>query len=394
MTATAHRFHSIEADGPWTSPPFPAAERRHIVQGVIGGYLMGRPRWATDLDGNFIYGLDAKGKEMKSAPAYAPSLSRKRQHATKQRMTMADIKHAAKSAGSPYFDRGSVRFFGGDTNSGPYVGTGGIYFAQSNNAGHRVKHVTLEPFRINTVQEAASHTAAREQAKVLARSSSQHHATKALKNKPISTEPKRATKKSLLPASHSEWKLGHIEHHGDCSITFHADYGRGHYQVRCAGKGHVGSPKTLSEARSIARLQGEGARGSARHATKKSPAQLQREIDEVIARPSGTQPLLRGPGLWHDRTREAREQIRKERGASSKSRGSHSTVKCPSPDHPLYPELRHIRQVAHDTGYAASQLAQEAERAFRSGDCEKAAEYLEAAKRVIAKERRKKPKKR
>lgn len=78
MTATAYRFHSIEADGPWTSPSFPPAERRHIVQGVIGGHIMKRPRWAEDLDGNFIYGLDAKGKEMKAAPTTS------RHHATKK----------------------------------------------------------------------------------------------------------------------------------------------------------------------------------------------------------------------------------------------------------------------------------------------------------------------
>jgi len=70
MAMHAYRFHSIEADGPWTSEPFPAAERRHIVQGVIGGFLSGRPRWATDIDGTFIYGLDAKGKEMKAAPVH------------------------------------------------------------------------------------------------------------------------------------------------------------------------------------------------------------------------------------------------------------------------------------------------------------------------------------
>ena len=69
---TTYRFRTIEADGPWTSPPFPPAERRHIVQGVIGGFIMGRPRWAEDLDGNFIYGLDAKGTETKAASAYAP----------------------------------------------------------------------------------------------------------------------------------------------------------------------------------------------------------------------------------------------------------------------------------------------------------------------------------
>jgi hypothetical protein len=87
------------------------------------------------------------------------------------------------------------------------------------------------------------------------------------------------------------------------------------------------------------------------HATKKkSAAQLQREIDEALANPA---------------------------------------VKCPSPEHPLYPELRHIRQVAHDTSWGASQLAKDAEEAFRNGDCVKAAVMLEAAKRAIAKERRK-----
>jgi hypothetical protein len=70
--ATPYRFCSIEADGPWTSPPFPAAARRHIMQEVIGGFIMGRPRWTEDLDGNFIYGLDAKGKELKFAPTYTP----------------------------------------------------------------------------------------------------------------------------------------------------------------------------------------------------------------------------------------------------------------------------------------------------------------------------------
>jgi len=76
MTAivTAYQFHSIEADGPWTSLPFPPADHRHIVQGVIGGFLMGRPRWATDTDGRFLYGLDAKGKELTASPTVsAPS---------------------------------------------------------------------------------------------------------------------------------------------------------------------------------------------------------------------------------------------------------------------------------------------------------------------------------
>jgi hypothetical protein len=59
-----------------------------------------------------------------------------------------------------------------------------------------------------------------------------------------------------MAVSRKAWRNGHLEHHGACQITFHADYGRGHYQVRCAGKGHVGSPKTLTKARSLARKAG------------------------------------------------------------------------------------------------------------------------------------------
>lgn len=68
MSTSAFRYHSIEPEGLWTSEPFPPAERRQIVQGVIAGFLTGHPRWATDLEGNFIYGLDAKGKELSAAP--------------------------------------------------------------------------------------------------------------------------------------------------------------------------------------------------------------------------------------------------------------------------------------------------------------------------------------
>lgn len=81
MTLIAHRFHSIEDDGPWESPPFPPADRRHIVQGVTAGYLTGHPRWAESLDGTFLYGLDAKGREMTSAPSVRTPTSR--HHATR-----------------------------------------------------------------------------------------------------------------------------------------------------------------------------------------------------------------------------------------------------------------------------------------------------------------------
>jgi len=86
MSKREFRYHSIEPEGLWTSEVFGPSDHRHIVQGVIGGWLGGRPRWATDLDGKFIYGLDAKGKEMKSAPkAHAT-----RRHATKKGSMSAD----------------------------------------------------------------------------------------------------------------------------------------------------------------------------------------------------------------------------------------------------------------------------------------------------------------
>jgi len=103
MTTTAYCFRSIEADGPWTSPPFPSAERRHIVQGVIGGFIMGRPRWAEDLDGNFIYGLDAKGKETKAAAAYAPKPTPRRRGANKPK-TAAQLERERKRARKEQLD--------------------------------------------------------------------------------------------------------------------------------------------------------------------------------------------------------------------------------------------------------------------------------------------------
>ena len=102
MALIAHRFHTIEADGPWTSPPFSPAERRHIVQGVIGGFIMGRPRWAEDLDGNFIYGLDAKGKEVKAAPTYAPEPTPRRRGKNKPKGT---VQHATRKKSPAQLDR-------------------------------------------------------------------------------------------------------------------------------------------------------------------------------------------------------------------------------------------------------------------------------------------------
>ena len=130
MAMHAYRFHSIEADGPWTSEPFPAAERRHIIQGVIGGFLSGRPRWATDIDGTFIYGLDAKGKEMKAAPVHHATMktvktvtvtAKKKSPAQLQREIDEALagKGAAASEGLTPAQRAYVVLFEQDVNNHP-----------------------------------------------------------------------------------------------------------------------------------------------------------------------------------------------------------------------------------------------------------------------------------
>ena len=103
MTAIEYRFHSIEADGFWVSPPFPLTDRRQIVQGVIGGFIMGRPRWAEDLDGNFIYGLDSTGKEMKAAATYAPKPTPKRRGKNKPK-TAAQLERERAQARKEQLD--------------------------------------------------------------------------------------------------------------------------------------------------------------------------------------------------------------------------------------------------------------------------------------------------
>ena len=67
-TMVAYRFHSIEPFGLWSSEAFPAADYPAIVRGVIAGHLSGHARWATALDGTFIYGLNADGAVMSRAP--------------------------------------------------------------------------------------------------------------------------------------------------------------------------------------------------------------------------------------------------------------------------------------------------------------------------------------
>ena len=61
----------ITPDGLWVSPDvFSAETPRHVAQNVIAGMLWGQPRWAETSDGRFLYGLDAKGKEMRAAPPH------------------------------------------------------------------------------------------------------------------------------------------------------------------------------------------------------------------------------------------------------------------------------------------------------------------------------------
>ena len=55
--------------------------------------------------------------------------------------TISYLKEMSRARGSPYFSRASSRFFGGDTFYGPYVGPGGVFFVQRNNAGITLKEV-------------------------------------------------------------------------------------------------------------------------------------------------------------------------------------------------------------------------------------------------------------
>lgn len=95
-----------------------------------------------------------------------------------------------------------------------------------------------------------------------------------------------------------EWATGKIEHIGDSSITYHADYGRGHYQIRTRGKGLTGTAKSLKAARQIARNANRAAApvmSAVSHATKKSPAQLEREINEALSKSGkGSRPSKAG----------------------------------------------------------------------------------------------------
>lgn len=65
------RFHQIAKDGErWTSPVvFDAPDVDYVKRSILGGWLMGTSYWATNEDtGQFIHGLDAKGRTLVTSP--------------------------------------------------------------------------------------------------------------------------------------------------------------------------------------------------------------------------------------------------------------------------------------------------------------------------------------
>lgn len=71
------------------------------------------------------------------------------------RMSMSDVKranaeyHAQRGETFTYFDRGTSRAFGGDKFWGPYVGPGGVFFAQHNSTGFSVMKMDFPSGRIS-----------------------------------------------------------------------------------------------------------------------------------------------------------------------------------------------------------------------------------------------------
>ena len=121
------------------------------------------------------------------------------------------------------------------------LGTGTIATDEVNYAswppGYSVKVESSTDYRPGTTIAVASHN--------LRRLSSS--------NKKQVSKPKsvaHATKHARDP----EWALGKVERIGDSSIIYYGGTGgRGHYQIRTAGKGLTGTAKTLKAARQLAR---------------------------------------------------------------------------------------------------------------------------------------------
>ncbi len=65
-----YSLHEIDKDGNvWSSLPHTSeGESRHVAQSVVAAWYAGRYRWAEDMNGKFLYGLDPKGKPMTHRP--------------------------------------------------------------------------------------------------------------------------------------------------------------------------------------------------------------------------------------------------------------------------------------------------------------------------------------
>lgn len=82
--------------------------------------------------------------------------------------TMAYVKEMVRNSGSHFFDRSTMRFFGGDTSYGPYVGPGGVFFVQANRAGISVREV-FPDWHVSTAIKMNSLDEARKYAQNLAK---------------------------------------------------------------------------------------------------------------------------------------------------------------------------------------------------------------------------------
>lgn len=63
-----YRVAQITDEGVWTSAAIFTGDATQMMQNVVGGFLMGRARWAEDLDGLILGGLDARGNRLWTEP--------------------------------------------------------------------------------------------------------------------------------------------------------------------------------------------------------------------------------------------------------------------------------------------------------------------------------------
>lgn len=60
------RLKELSKDGEWSSGFFSATDVREVRMHVRAGFINGCERWAEDENGETIFRLDAKGKEVPS----------------------------------------------------------------------------------------------------------------------------------------------------------------------------------------------------------------------------------------------------------------------------------------------------------------------------------------